>query len=61
MADVCQALSNAHMKKNTAISVRVPEAVKKAAEKAAKDDSRSLASLVEKLLTEKLRATGYLK
>lgn len=49
------------MKKNTAISVRVPEAVKKAAEKAAKDDSRSLASLVEKLLTEKLRATGYLK
>lgn len=49
------------MKKNTAISVRVSEAVKRAAEKAAKDDSRSLASLVEKLLAEKLKAMGYLK
>jgi hypothetical protein len=49
------------MKKDTAISVRVSEAVKKAAEKAAKDDSRSVASLVEKLLVEKLRAMGYLK
>lgn len=49
------------MAKTSAISVRVPDAVKKAAEKAAADDSRSLASLVEKILAEWLRANGYLK
>jgi hypothetical protein len=57
----CQALSYAHMKKNVAISVRLPEPVKKAAEKAAAADTRSVASLVEKLLTEWLKAEGYLK
>lgn len=56
----CQAQSFAHMTKNTAISIRVSEAVKKAAEKAAKDDSRSVASLVEKLLVKELKAMGYL-
>lgn len=35
-------------------------ALKEAAEKAAADDHRSLTSLVEKLLTEHLRAHGYL-
>jgi predicted HicB family RNase H-like nuclease len=49
------------MKKNSAISVRVPERLKEAAERAAKDDTRSLASWVEKALTEKLKAAGYLK
>ena len=49
------------MAKSAAISVRVPEAVKAAAEKAAAEDSRSVASLVEKLLTEHLKAKGYLK
>jgi len=49
------------MKKNVAISVRLPEPVKKAAEKAAAADTRSVASLVEKLLTEWLKAEGYLK
>lgn len=48
------------MAKNSAISVRVPDAVKAAAEKAAADDSRSTASLVEKILTEWLREKGYL-
>ncbi|MBP7003435.1 hypothetical protein [Amaricoccus sp.] len=48
------------MTKTATISVRVPEAVKAAAEKAAADDSRSTASLVEKLLTAWLRQRGYL-
>ena len=43
------------------ISVRVPERVKKAAEKAADDDHRSVASLVGKVLIDHLKATGYLK
>ena len=49
------------MKKSSAISVRVPDVLKRAAEKAARDDTRSLASWVEKALTEKLKAAGYLK
>lgn len=48
------------MKKDAAISVRVLGKVKQAAEKAASDDSRSVASLLEKLLLEHLRAKGYL-
>jgi len=49
------------MPKTSAISVRVPDEVKAAAEKAAAEDSRSLASYVEKLLTDHLRKQGYLK
>jgi hypothetical protein len=41
-----------HMAKDAAISVRLTNEVKQAAEKAAQDDSRSVASLVEKLLRE---------
>jgi len=48
------------MAKTEAISVRVSEEVKAAAERAAADDSRSVASYVEKLLAEHLRAKGYL-
>lgn len=48
------------MAKTSAISVRVSDQVKAAAEKAAADDSRSLASYVEKLLTDHLRDKGYL-
>jgi hypothetical protein len=40
------------MAKDAAISVRLTNEVKQAAEKAAQDDSRSVASLVEKLLRE---------
>lgn len=47
--------------KSSAISVRVTDAVKDAAEKAARDDHRSLASFVEKLLMEHLTEKGYLK
>jgi hypothetical protein len=46
--------------KTSAISVRVADKVKAAADKAAKDDSRSTASLVEKVLVDHLKAKGYL-
>lgn len=49
------------MAKTSAISVRVSDDVKTAAEKAAAEDSRSVASFVEKLLTDYLKKTGYLK
>jgi hypothetical protein len=51
----------ASRQKNVAISIRVTEDVKKAAEKAAKDDTRSVTSYVEKLIIEDLKAKGYLK
>lgn len=47
--------------KTLPVSFRLPEAVKAAAEKAAKDDTRSLSSLIEKLLTDFLKKNGYLK
>ena len=49
------------MAKTSAISVRVSEEVKAAAEKAAEADSRSVASYVEKLLADHLKKAGYLK
>ena len=49
------------MKKNKAISVRVPDPVKKAAVAAAKADNRSLASFVEKILLDRLQELGWLK
>lgn len=48
------------MAKTAAISVRVADAVKAAAEKAAADDSRTVAALVDKILTDWLREKGYL-
>jgi len=42
------------------VSFRLPPAVKKAAERAAEDDSRSLSSLLEKVLIDYLREHGYL-
>jgi hypothetical protein len=48
------------MSKTSAISVRVPEKVKDAIEKAAEADSRSVASLVQKVLTDFLKNNGYL-
>jgi len=41
------------------ILIRVQPSLKALAEKAARDDSRSLSSLIEKLLTDHLRAKGY--
>jgi len=48
------------MAKTSAISVRVTDQVKEAVEKAAADDSRPVASFVEKLLVDTLKAKGYL-
>jgi hypothetical protein len=46
--------------KTEALSVRVSPAMKKAVEKAAKDDRRSTASMVEKILVQWLDEHGYL-
>jgi hypothetical protein len=48
------------MPKTAAISVRVDDAVKQALENAAAEDHRPVASYVEKLLLEHLKAKGYL-
>ena len=48
------------MKRSATIGVRVDPQVKRAAEDAALDDHRSVASLLEKLLIVHLRKAGYL-
>ncbi len=48
------------MNKTAAISLRVPAEVKEAVERAAKDDERTVAAYVQRLLVQHLRATGYL-
>lgn len=48
------------MAKTAAIGIRVDPVIKEAAEQAAADDHRSVASLLEKLLVEYLNAKGYL-
>ena len=48
------------MAKKSAISVRVDEELKDALEKAAKDDRRSMGSLVELVLSDWLKEHGYL-
>ena len=47
--------------KDDIITIRVPGAVKEALRRAAEADARSLASLATKLLTEFVRANGYLE
>jgi hypothetical protein len=47
--------------KSLPVSLRLPPKVKSAAEAAAKEDSRSLSSYIEKLLTDHLRKQGLLK
>lgn len=46
--------------KTLPVSFRLPPEVKEAAERAAKADTRSVSSLVEKILTEWLKDKGYL-
>ncbi|WP_200930112.1 hypothetical protein [Methylobacterium sp. Leaf86] len=48
-------------KKTATLNLRIDPALKESAERAASDDQRSLTSMVEKLLTEHLKAKGYLK
>lgn len=47
--------------KTAQMLIRIQPSLKAAAEKAARDDQRSLSSLVEKVLTDFLRKKGYLK
>ena len=49
------------MARTASIGIRVEPQVKAAAEQAAADDHRTVASLIEKLLIEYLREHGYLK
>jgi hypothetical protein len=48
------------MAKTPSLGVRVQTETKAALEKAAKDDLRSVSSLIEKILVEWLRTKGYL-
>lgn len=48
------------MPKTPSLGVRVQPETKAALEKAAKDDLRSVSSLIEKILVEWLREKGYL-
>jgi len=47
--------------KTPSLGVRVQPDTKAALDKAAKDDLRSVSSLIEKILVEWLRENGYLK
>jgi hypothetical protein len=49
------------MPKTPSLGIRVQPETKKALEKAAKADMRSVSSLAEKIIVEWLRANGYLK
>ncbi len=46
--------------KTAQLSLRIDPGLKEVADRAAADDQRSLTSLIEKLLTDHLRAKGYL-
>jgi len=48
------------MARTNPLGVRVQPEIKAAVERAAKDDDRSVSSLVERILQEWLRARGYL-
>lgn len=48
------------MTKKAALSIRISTQLKKAIERAAADDGRSVASLVQKVLSDYLKAKGYL-
>ncbi|WP_185933354.1 hypothetical protein [Rhizobium sp. P007] len=48
------------MTKTAALSIRIPEALKQAIEKAASEDRRSVASFVEGVLEAHLKEKGYL-
>lgn len=52
---------NLEERRTAIFQVRMRPSVKAAAEKAALEDNRSLASLMEALLIEHLKAKGYLR
>ena len=62
LVDNCKEVSIQMAKevKTAQVNLRITPSLKAAADKAAADDSRSLTSLVEKLLTDHLKEKGYL-
>jgi hypothetical protein len=48
------------MRKSEQMAIRLPAETKAALERAAKDEIRSMSSLVERIVTDWLRAHGYL-
>lgn len=50
-----------NLAKEAGLSIRIDAAVKAAIDKAAAEDRRSTASLVEKILADWAKANGYLK
>jgi len=48
------------MAKTANLALRIPPEIKEALDQAAKDDRRSVSSLVEKVLADYLEAKGYL-
>lgn len=48
-------------RKTATVNLRLQPSLKTAAETAAEEDSRSLTSLIEKILKDYLRANGFLK
>jgi hypothetical protein len=55
-----KATNSTRVPKDATIGMRVESHVKAAAERAAGEDCRSVASLIEKLLVEHLKKNGYL-
>jgi len=55
-----QRRQNTHMTKTPSLGVRVQPEVKEALERAAKDDDRSVSSMVERILKLWLVEKGYL-
>lgn len=49
------------MAKNAAFTVRISDEIKQAAEKAAREDHRTVASLIEMVLVRYLRERGFLR
>lgn len=47
--------------RSSPLGLRIFPSLKAALEKAAADDSRTVAAMAEKILTDYLRANGYLK
>lgn len=47
--------------KTTPVSIRLPQEVKIALDRAAKADTRSMSSLAEKVISDYLRKNGFLK
>lgn len=47
--------------KTAQVNLRIDPELKELADRAARDDNRSLTSLVEKLLTDFLKKNGYLE